>query len=145
MGTRCLVIVKDTRDKTLLNLYRQMDGDPSGIGVEIYKAFKGFEIINGISGDTKRKANGMGCFAAQLVKVLKQDIGSIYLNPVGESDVGEAFIYTITSINDELFMKIGYVFYGKSIFSDYLDNFDIAKINTEINRLNEIEDDDIAF
>jgi hypothetical protein len=97
-------------------MYRQMDGYPSDHGVDLVKAFKGFKITNGISGDAKKTANGMGCFAAQLVAHFKSMpakveadswrsrydsgnraiVGSFYLFAPETREVGEEFIYTLS-------------------------------------------------
>lgn len=100
MGTRSLTYVYDGRDtkntQALLCMYRQFDGYPSGAGQEIADFAKGFTIVNGIGGeaDLGSIANGAGCFAAQLVKHMKDDVGGVYLYTAEQDqDAGQEFEY----------------------------------------------------
>lgn len=74
MGTRSLLHIKD-EGKTLVTLYRQYDGYPTGMGKDIKDALaKGkARLTNGYSGSDKNPEvfNGMGCLAAYLVVELK--------------------------------------------------------------------------
>lgn len=82
MGTRALTrIFEHGADTPLLTLYRQSDGYPSGHGAELLAFAKGMSITNGISGDGQGTANGMGCFAAQLIARLKDRVGLHYVVP----------------------------------------------------------------
>lgn len=83
MGTRSTTVIKDD-GKEICRIYRQMDGYPSGHGLELAKLCD-VQIINGIGAGAKAgtHANGMGCLAAQIVAGLKDGIGSIYLEPTG--------------------------------------------------------------
>ena len=95
MGTRCLTVVKDD-GKDVCVLYRQFDGYPEGHGLELCEFLNKIKrITNGISGDPKGTANGMGCLAAQLVAHFKNEVGQFYLYPSGTRDVGEEFIYVV--------------------------------------------------
>ena len=94
MGTRSLTFVYD-EDKTLLNLYRQFDGYPSGHGVDLAKFLDGFKIVNGY-GEVKPKiANGMGCLAAQLVAHFKESVGGFYIHAVTDTNCGQDYEYHI--------------------------------------------------
>jgi len=103
MGTRSLTHVKsdvwdeDETPKTLVTIYRQMDGYPSGLGEEMAEFLRGRIVVNGFGGGTPEKAsNGMGCLAASLVGALKDGIGSVYLYPPDSKDCGEEYVYTIS-------------------------------------------------
>ena len=105
MGTRSLTRVFDEwSEEEIVRIYRQMDGYPTGHGLELAEFCDGMVIVNGISSDTPEKAaNGMGCFAAQLVKYLKEDIGSIYLeaiHPFSSGDYGEEYEYQIRKVKN---------------------------------------------
>lgn len=84
MGTRSLTIIYDEFDnKPICAMYRQMDSYMSGHGKDLKEAFGDFQIINGIIlGDNLKKANGMGCLAAQIVSHFKEGIGGIYMDRV---------------------------------------------------------------
>jgi hypothetical protein len=106
MGTRSLTHIKDDvwedgqqPGPTIVTIYRQMDGYPSGHGKELAKFLAGRTIVNGFGSGTPGKAsNGMGCLAATLVGHLKGDsIGGIYLYPPDSEDCGEEYIYTISN------------------------------------------------
>lgn len=96
MGTRSTTRIIDTawgKERPLLTIYRQMDGYPSEHGKDIAEFVTGLTVVNGISGDPGRIANGAGCFAAQLVAHLKDGPGSIYITDVEAED--EEFDYAI--------------------------------------------------
>jgi len=80
MGTRSVTIVLDESGNPIVRMYRQMDGYPEGMGRDIVEKFGEFKLINGIGGgDHSKEANGMGCFAGQVVAHFKDGIGDIYL------------------------------------------------------------------
>lgn len=96
MGTRCLTLVQDEEGRTILNLYRQMDGYPSGHGAELNAFLKDMHIVNGYNSNTPSKsANGMGCLAAQLVAHFKDGIGQFYIMHPDERDADEEYIYIV--------------------------------------------------
>jgi len=95
MGTRASTIIKNgTIDAPIIiNMYRQFDGYLSGHGKDLKDAFGNTKIINGISSQKAPEyANGMGCFAAQVVAKLKEGIGSIYLSPITSDTEGYTYI-----------------------------------------------------
>lgn len=101
MGTRSLTRVFDD-DKLVLAMYRQMDGYPEGMGADLAKFVVSGTFVTGIS-LTKQKPqpqfNGMGCFAAQLVKHLKEGAGGIYLVSADAED--QEYTYEIHGGLDE--------------------------------------------
>jgi hypothetical protein len=128
MGTRSLtVVVDDCWDKKqeLVVMYRQFDGYPSVHGRELKDFLNGTEgeagfdgpirIVNGLSSDKGRIANGAGCLAAQLFAHFKSDPGGIYLHAAGTRDCGEEYVYTVTAKTDEpIHLKV--VGYDKTIY-----------------------------
>ena len=115
MGTRSLTFVYEKYgDKQLpiINMYRQMDGYPSGHGAELAEFLNGFGLVNGYKLDTPTKtANGMGCLAAQLVANFKKGIGQFYLEPAEARDCGQDYEYHIS--------KNGNGILNVSIFDSY--------------------------
>ena len=98
MGTRSIVrviqkwndeVTNKTKSQTLVCMYRQMDGYPSGMGADLA------EFLNEV--DTKY--NGAQCLAAQMVAHFKDGIGGIYLYPTNVKDVWQNYEYEI--IEDE--------------------------------------------
>lgn len=82
MGTRSVVEIKDEQGKSLVKVYRQYDGYPTGRGQDIQDAFGDAIFCNGIGGDDANKENihnGMSCFAATYIKKEKEGIGGVYL------------------------------------------------------------------
>ena len=75
MGTRSLTIVKEGGKDSddICVLYGQMDGYPDGLGAIIKRLFGDFVIVNGLQGKSPQVANGMSCFAAQLITQLKNE------------------------------------------------------------------------
>jgi hypothetical protein len=80
MGTRSLTYFFED-GKPFVCFYRQMDGYPSGHGVELGEILAKLKLVNGYQFGMKAGefANGPGCLAAQVVAALKNDIGGIYL------------------------------------------------------------------
>lgn len=107
MGTRSLTRVIETyTDKTnnkkksvkLINMYRQYDGYPSGMGMDLAEFLIGTRVVNGLSGDdvkSKRVFNGAGCLAAQLVAHFKDGAGGIYIEPINAKDCGQEYEYEV--------------------------------------------------
>jgi hypothetical protein len=62
-------------------IYRQWDGNPTGHGSAL-ASFRKCALVNGIRNPDAfgKEANGMDCFAAQLIAILKgKTIGNIYI------------------------------------------------------------------
>jgi len=99
MGTRSLTHIKDG-DIVLTTIYQQYDGYLAGVGRDIAKICEGMKIVNGIPGGSNavKLANGAGCFAAQLISKLKQDVGGVYIYPANSKDCGEEYTYTISIV-----------------------------------------------
>ena len=130
MGTRSLVHVK-YENETILTLYRQYDGYPSGIGDDIKEALNMGEVqmLNGFSGgDTAPKMfNGMGCLAAYLTGRLKGNtIGNVYVLKSNTKDVGEEFVYTLYEKKGQIRMKAEVILFAnskKTIYNGLLKDF----------------------
>lgn len=119
MGTRSQTRIQDTQGRVLVQIYRQMDGYPSGMGKALADIMaKGARVdgipvgrdsvamfnaegarVNGIRGgrDPGAMFNGSGCFAAQVVGALKGDkAGRIYLEPAVLDLYDHNYTYVIT-------------------------------------------------
>lgn len=80
MGTRSQTVVVDTDGTKYLQMYRQMDGYPTGHGKELLDFCKPVVPVNGFNDrEYVRQTNGIGCFAAQLVAAFKTGVGGFYL------------------------------------------------------------------
>jgi hypothetical protein len=110
MGTRSLTRVIDhyqTDDgkdvpSTLVCMYRQFDGYPTGHGADLAKFLTGMKMVNGLgAGNPKKIANGAGCLAAQLVAHFKDGPGGIYLYPTDTKDAGQDYEYEIHVSHDD--------------------------------------------
>lgn len=128
MGTRALTrVFEHGADVPLVTLYRQMDGYPDGHGKELLGFAKGMPITNGIRGDGKGTANGMGCFAAQLIAHFKRAAGAHYVTP---ADPGwDGYAYDIRPDRDTmreapaaLLLRVTYD--GRVIYDGPLDAWD---------------------
>ena len=105
MGTRSVTKVIETwndektnklKKQTLVCMYRQMDGYPSGMGVDLAEFLESGKKVNSISlGETQRVFNGMGCLAAQMVAHFKDGAGGIYLYPINVKDAWQNYEYEI--------------------------------------------------
>lgn len=129
MGTRSLTRVIETweqggkRKKNLfVTVYRQMNGYPSGHGLDLANFISSGKMVNGIGLDiVGRVFNGAGCFAAQLISALKGDsAGSIYICPNSTKDVCQEYEYHIVCDFDTKAIKFicfknGYMSKGEYI------------------------------
>jgi len=107
MSTRSLTFVKDESNRVLLNMYRQCDGYPSGIGKELYEFLKDIKMVNGLSsGQPARVANGAGCLAAQIVAHFKDGPGDVYLHHPASKDCGQEYEYHITAGDSGITVKV---------------------------------------
>ena len=76
MGTRSLTVIHDTNDDVILCMYRQYDGYPSGMGMDLKNFLKDAKLVNGYNGDDEkdtRTFNGMPDLAVRLVTFLKNE------------------------------------------------------------------------
>ena len=103
MGTRSLTRVIETHTnrnnkvvkEKLMTIYRQYDGYPSGMGMDLANFLESGKVVNGIGADSDRVFNGAGCLTAQLIAELKDGPGNIYVYPINAKDCGEEYEYHI--------------------------------------------------
>ena len=94
MGTRSTTTIKDEKGQTLVTMYRQFDGYLSGHGADLKQAFGQTKLINGYNDQKAGEyANGMGCFAAQVIAHFKDTIGGFYLVPEGQLEEWNYVLY----------------------------------------------------
>jgi hypothetical protein len=79
MGTRSITVVKDEKGNKIIEMYKQYDGYPEGLGIELREFITSGTMVNGIGGD-RAVFNGIACFAAQLIAHFKNGPGGIYLH-----------------------------------------------------------------
>ena len=77
IGTRSITCVLDEQGNKIIEMYKQFDGYPEGLGKELQDFIASGTMVNGIGSDTN-VFNGISCFAAQLVAHLKDGPGGIY-------------------------------------------------------------------
>ena len=97
MGTRSLTFVYDEDGRTIISMYRQYDGYPSGHGKDLAEFLEPITMVNGIGMTKAVIANGPGCLAAQLVAHFKDGFGGIYLEPTTAVDCGQDYEYHIAT------------------------------------------------
>ena len=78
IGTRSITCVLDEQGNKIIEMYKQFDGYPEGLGKELQSFIASGTMVNGIGSDTN-VFNGISCFAAQLVAHFKDGPGGIYL------------------------------------------------------------------
>ena len=133
MGTRSLTHVKQA-GATLVTIYRQFDGYPTGHGMDIMKALGDRTLVNGLSMNATKCVNGMGCAAATLIAYLKTDglttleAGGFYIEAPDSEDCGEEYVYTIDgdTFNAEkgMTLKVESVYGEKVLYDGPLSEFD---------------------
>ena len=125
MGTRSLTRVIETFNDSVKNkmvsrkivtMYRQYDGYPEGMGMDLVEFLDGSKVVNGLGIDemnSKRVFNGAGCLAAQLVAHFKDGAGGIYLYPNDVKDCGQEYEYEIVVTQEnKIYLRcyeIGYI------------------------------------
>lgn len=106
MGTRARINVFDGNE-ILVSIYRQFDGYPSGLGADVAELASGMKVVNGFSSDEQSKqANGIGCFAAQLIAKLKDRVGNVYLRNTGPDSQGEEFVYNVSDRGGRIWISV---------------------------------------
>lgn len=122
MGTKSLTTFLDEWDnEEIVVMYRQYDGYPEGLGLELAEFLSEFTMVNGLGADSYRAriANGVGCLAAQLVQHLKDGPGNVYLETLNGNpgDSWEEYIYTLYPKEGEpTFISIYDVFGEECVF-----------------------------
>lgn len=105
MGTRSITRVFETYKsrktekivkEKLVTIYRQYDGYPSGMGMDLANFLESGKVVNGIGGnEPQRVFNGSGCLSAQLIAELKEGAGNVYIYPINANNCGEEYEYHI--------------------------------------------------
>jgi hypothetical protein len=124
MGTRSLTTfieqwkdekTEKVKQNKIVTLYRQMDGYPTGMGVDLAEFLASGKMVNGIGfNETQLVFSGMGCLAAQVVAHFKDGAGGYYLHRGGTINCWEEYRYEVIYDDDtkELLFKvieIGYI------------------------------------
>jgi hypothetical protein len=103
MSTRALAEVYDEDGKILVSIYKHWDGYPEGFGADLEEICKKYTLVNGLGGrDNTYNANGMGCFAATLIKTIKEDAGDVYIQAPSKVGGWEEYIYRIEPVGDKI-------------------------------------------
>lgn len=99
MGTRSTITFYEKRDDKLIpyvNIYQQYDGYLEGIGEDLCKWLKNKIIVYGFSFyDRRNIANGIGCLVAQYIRDNKEEVGNLYIYPIGECCEGCDYNYSV--------------------------------------------------
>ncbi len=95
MGTRSLTHIKNEDGETLVTIYRQCDGYPTGMGADIKATLGDKTLVNGYS-DPETQTNGMGCAAAMLIAAIKDGCGNVYIIKPDSADCWEEYVYTLS-------------------------------------------------
>ena len=94
-------------EKIEVQVYKHWDGYPSGHPTDLAHFLKGFKIVNGLSQDTHKVSNGLGCLAAQYIAAFKEKAGDIYLeNPDTERCWIDYITYIWGDDNKSIWMSI---------------------------------------
>lgn len=128
MGTRALTRVFDD-GRPIIHLYRQMDGYPEGHGHELRAAVGHLRLVNGLQDSDPHVANGMGCFAAQLVAALKTEPGGFYLfSPNRDEDLRQYdYVYDLYDNNSVVTLKVTTDY--RVLYYGPLNEFSVDKID----------------
>ena len=109
MSTRALAKVYDNQgENVLVTIYKHWDGYPEapGLGATLEEITSKYSLVNGLPMDKEGLANGMECFAASLIKELKQGPGDVYVYPPETKGVWEEYIYHIKPDGDKIKVEV---------------------------------------
>lgn len=99
MGTSSVARFIDDGD-VICAIYKHCDGGDFGKTIAAFA--KDITIVNGIPLGNARVANGMGCFAAQLIADIKTEPGDVYMcHPENEGD----YTFTVSVKNGKIQVK----------------------------------------
>jgi hypothetical protein len=136
MGTRSLTFVKNEDNEPIINMYRQYDGYPSGMGVDLLEFLDGLHMVNGIRvGEKKRIANGVHCLAAQLVSHFKADAGGIYLYPTTDTNCWQEYEYHIQLVENSKGKEVLHIKVYDNAESKWLFQGTIRRFKNWINKI----------
>ena len=102
-------------DKIQVQIYNHYDGYPSGLGVTLADYLQDFKVVNGLGSRQGKVANGMGCLAAQIVGLLKDGPGNIYLHKPSKKDWEDYEYFVWVKDHAELWISI-FDYNGECIF-----------------------------
>ena len=108
-------------ERVEVQVYKHYDGYPSGHPTDLAKFLNKFRIVNGLTNDSVKVANGLGCLAAQYVAAFKMGPGDMYIeNPDAEHMDIEYITYVWGDYGKDIWMSIfedykhgGCIFVGK--------------------------------
>jgi len=108
MSTRAIARIYDDDGETILTtLYKHYDGYPEGFGRELEDFASEFTLVNGIPvGDTRKLANGMGCFAASLFSHFKNEVGDVYVYPAKAEPMDVEYIYYVKPSGESITVTV---------------------------------------
>lgn len=99
MGTSSTITFYEKSDDKPIpyaSIYQCFDGYLEGVGKDLCMWLKNKIIVNGFSPNDKRNiANGIGCLIAQYIRDHKDDVGDLYIYPIGEYCEGCDYNYSV--------------------------------------------------
>lgn len=133
MGTRSTVTIKDDAE-TIVKIYRQYDGYPTGMGNDLKGLLEHTKIVNGYSSGDQlpHAANRMGCLAAYVIRELKENIGNVYI--VSPNHGHEGYNYTISNYKDSIQLKVTN-YELRTLYDGDIRDFDAKKVEQFENTL----------
>jgi hypothetical protein len=117
-------------------MYRQFDGYPSGMGVDLLEFLDGLHVVNGMSlGEKRRIANGVHCLAAQLVSHFKAEAGGIYLYPTTTRDCWQEYEYHIQVVENSKGKEVLHIQVYDNYKEEWLFKGTVRRFKNWINKL----------
>ena len=104
-------------ERVEVQVYKHYDGYPSGHPVDLANFLNRFRIVNGLTNNSVKVANGLGCLAAQYVAEFKMEPGDIYIeNPDSKHGDIDYITYVWGVENKNIYMSIFDTYEDKCIF-----------------------------
>ena len=81
MSTIGMVVIKDEKNRKIVEIYNHFNSYPDGLGKIILDFIDSGELVNGLGLDEdKKQFNGINDFAAQFICHIKTGAGGVYLH-----------------------------------------------------------------
>ena len=104
-------------ERVEVQVYKHYDGYPNGHPVDLAEFLKDFKIVNGLTNNSVKVANGLGCLAAQYVAEFKMEPGDIYIeNPDSKHGDIDYITYVWSADGKDIWMSIFSTYEDECIF-----------------------------
>ena len=138
MGTRSLTFVKDHDNEPVINMYRQFDGYPSGMGADLFRIPR--RITHSKRHEAWRKQTYSqwctlsSCSACESLQ--SRSAGGIYLYPTTDTDCWQEYEYHIQVVENSKGKEVLHIQVYDNYKKEWLFKGTVRRFKNWINKLN---------